>query len=99
MHTTILIGGGGGRRRHYKQGHGHKGGLYLGCGKKGRGPKMVTFKSFLRKGAKFGKKHVLPQLKEVGTNTLLDILEGKNTKQALKSNFNTTKNNIIRQQR
>ena len=99
MHTTIMIGGGGGRHRHYKQGRGHKGGLYLGCWKKGRGPTMAGFKSFLQKGPEFGKKHVLPQLKEIGMNILLDILEGKNAKQALKSNFNTTKNNIIRQQR
>ena len=96
MHTTIMIGGGGGRCHRYKQGHGHKGGLYLGCREKGHGPKMAAFKSFLCKGAEFGKRHVLPQLKEIGTNTLLDILEGKNAKQALKSNFNTTKNNIIR---
>ena len=94
MHTMIMIGGRGGRHHHYRQGRGHK-----GCGRKGRGPKMATFKSFLQNGAKFGKKHVLPQLKEIGTNTLLDILEGKNAKHALKSNFNTTKNNIIRQQR
>ena len=99
MHTMIKIGRGGGRHRCYKQGHGHKGGLYSGHRKKGSGPKMATFKSFLRKGANFGKKHMLPQLKEIGTNTLLDILEGENAKQALKSNFNTTKNNIIRQQR
>ena len=77
MHTMIMIGGGGGRHCCYKQGHGHKGGLYLGHRKKGRGPKMAAFKSFLRKGAKFGKKHLLPQLKEIRTNTPLDILEGK----------------------
>ena len=76
MHTTIMIGGGG-RHRRYRQGCGHKGSLYLGRGKKGRGPKMAAFKSLLRKGDEFGKKHVLPQLKEIGTNTLLDILEGK----------------------
>ena len=99
MHTMIMIGEGGGRCHHYRQGCGHKRGLYLGHGKKGCGPKMATFKSFLRKGAEFGKKHMLPQLKEIGTNTLLDILKGKNAKQALKSKFNTTKNNIIRQQR
>ena len=34
MHTMIMIGGGGGRHHHYKQGRGHKGGLYLGCRKK-----------------------------------------------------------------
>ena len=51
MHTTIMIGGG--RHHRYRQGHGHKGGLYLGCRRKGRGPKMATFKSFLQKGAEF----------------------------------------------
>ena len=94
MHTMIMIGGEGGRCHHYRQGCGYK-----GHGRKGRGPKMAAFKSFLQKGAEFGKKHVLPQLKKIGTNTLLDILEWKNIKQALKSNFNTSKNNIIRQQR
>ena len=41
----------------------------------------------------------LPHLKEIGTNTLLDIMEGKNAKQALRSNFATARNNFVRQQR
>ena len=89
----------GGSRRCYKQGRGCHGGLGRRRYRQSRGPKMAAFKSFLRKGAEFGKRHILPHLKEIGTNTLLDVLEGKNLKQSLKGNLNATKNNLIRQQR
>ena len=99
MHTTIMIGG----SRHccYRQGRGQKGGLYIShrTYRQGRGLKMEKFKSFLRKSANFGKRHILPHLQEIGMNTLLDIMEGKNVKQSLLSNFNSTKNNLVRQQR
>ena len=31
----------------------------------------------MKKTALFGKQHILPHLQEIGTNTLLDIMEGK----------------------
>ena len=96
MHTTIMVGG---RRRRYRQGHGRGGGIGRRRYRQGRGPKMQKFKGFLRKSAEFGKRHILPHLKEIGTNTLLDIMEGKNAKQALRSNFGTARNNFVRQQR
>ena len=89
----------GGSRRRYRQGRGHHGRLGRRRYWQGHRPKMAVFKSFLRKGAEFGKRHVLPHLKEIGMNMLLDVLEGKNLKQSLKGNLNTTKNNLIRQQR
>ena len=96
MQTVVMIGG---SRRRYRQGRGCHGGLGRRRYRQGGGPKMAAFKSFLRKGAEFGKRHVLPHLKEIGTNMLLDVLEGKNLKQSLKGNLNATKNNLIRQQR
>ena len=89
---------GGGRRR-YRQGHGRRGGIGRRRYGQGRGPKMQKFKRFLRKSVEFGKGQILPDLKEIGTNTLLDIMEGKNAKQALRSNFGTARNNFVRQQR
>ena len=92
---------GGSRRRHYRQGRGQTGSLYIGRRRyrQGRGPKMEKFKSFLKKSANFSKRYILPHLQEIGTHTLLDIMEGKNAEQALQSNFNSTKNNLVRQQR
>ena len=97
MHITILVGGG--RRRRYRQGRGRGGGIGCRRYRQGRGPKMQKFKGFLRNSVEFGKRHILPHLKEIGTNTLLDIMEGKNAKQALRSNFGTARNNFVRQQR
>ena len=53
----------------------------------GYGPKMKKFKSFVKRGYAFGKKHFGPQLvlKEFGRNMLTDILEGCNVKQSLNS--------------
>ena len=53
------------------QGHGHR--RY----RQGHGPKLQKFKGFMQKAASFGKQHILPHLQEIGTNTLLDIMEGK----------------------
>ena len=94
MHTTVMVG-----RRCYRQGRGHRGGSGRRRYRKGHGSKMQKFKGFLRKSAEFGKRHILPHLKEIGMNTLLDIMEGKNAKQALRSNFGTARNNFVRQQR
>ena len=46
---------------------------------------MNAFKGFVKKGLAFGKKHILPHMKEIGKNVLLDMLEGRNIGQSLKS--------------
>ena len=46
---------------------------------------MNAFKGFIKKGLAFGKKHILPHVKEIGKNVLLDALEGHNICQLLKS--------------
>ena len=77
MSCTTIIGHGPTTRRRYKQGRGsgrHYGGRQR---RHGRGPKMEKFKSFLQKSAELGKKHVLPHLREIGVNTLMDVMEGK----------------------
>ena len=86
---------GGSYRRRYRQGHGIGHRQY----RQGRGPKMQKLKGFMRKATSFGKQHILPHLQEIGTNTLLDIMEGKNARNSLKNNFNTTRTNLVRQQR
>ena len=77
MSYTTIIGHGPTTRRRYKQGRG--GGRYYGGRRRrhGRGPKMEKFKSFLRKSAELGKNHILPHLREIGINTLMDVMEGK----------------------
>ena len=97
MNYTTIIGHGPTTRRRYKQGRG--GGRHYGGRRRrrcGRGPKMEKFKSFLRKSAELGKKHVLPHLREIGVNTLMDVMEGKNVGQSLKSNARQTSSNIVR---
>ena len=89
----MVLTGGAGRRR-YRQ----------GCGpcrryRQGHGPKLQKFKSFMNKAASFGKQHILPHLQEIGTNTLLDIMEGKTVRNSLRSNFNNTRTNLVKQQR
>ena len=56
---------------------------------------MEKIKSFLQKSAKLGKKHVLPHLREIGVNTLMDVMEGKNIGQSLRSNARRTSSNVI----
>ena len=46
---------------------------------------MTAFKGFMKKGLAFGKKHILPHVKEIEKNVLLDALEGRNVGQSLKS--------------
>ena len=70
MQSLVLTGAG--RPRRYQQGHG-----YRRRYRQGRGPKLQKFKDFMKKAASFGKQHILPHLQEIGTNTLLDIMEGK----------------------
>ena len=70
MQSLVLTGAG--RPRRYQQGHGHRRRYRQGCG-----PKLQKFKGFMKKAASFGKQHILPHLQEIGTNTLLDIMEGK----------------------
>ena len=54
---------------------------------------MEKFKSFMRKSAALSKKHVLPQLKKLGMNVLIDAMEGKNVGNSLKSNFHQQSHN------
>ena len=75
---TVITTGGGPNRCCYRQGHG-------GRRKRGCGPKMNAFKGFAKKGLAFGKKHILPHMKEIGKKVLLDALEGRNIGQSLKS--------------
>ena len=90
---SLVLTGAGGRPQIYRQGHGCR--RY----RQGRGPKLQKFKGFMKKAASFGKKHILPHLQEIGKNTLLDILEGKNVRNSLRSNFNNTRTNLVKQQR
>ena len=88
---TIMTGRGGTKRR-YRQGHGRR--------RHGRGPKMNAFKGFMKKGLAFGKKHILPHVKEIGKNVLLNALEGRNIGQSLKSHSRqTTLNSLSRTRR
>ena len=89
MQSLVLTGAGRPRR----QDHGHR--RY----RQGRGPKLQKFKGFMKKAASFGKQHILPHLQEIGINTLLDIMEGKNIRNSLRSNFNNTRTNLVKQQR
>ena len=90
---SLVLTGAGGRPRRYRQGHGRR--RY----RQGRGPKLQKFKGFMKKAASFGKQHILPHLQEIGTNTLLDIMERKNVRNSLRSNFNNTRTNLVKQQR
>ena len=89
---SLVLTGGAGRPRRYRQGHGQR--RY----RQGHGPKLQKFKGFMKKAASFGKQHILPHLQEIGTNTLLDIMEGKNVRNSLRSNFNNTRTNLVKQQ-
>ena len=80
MQSLVLTGAG--RPRRYRQGHG-----YRRRYRQGRGPKLQKFKDFMKKAAAFGKQHILPHLQEIGTNTLLDIMEGKKHWKFLKEQF------------
>ena len=75
-----IIMGGASRRRHYRQG---RGGTRR---RRGRGKKIQAFKRFARKGLNFTRKHVLPHLADIGSNVLMDVMEGKNVGQSIKSN-------------
>ena len=48
--------------------------------------KIQAFKRFVRKGLNFTRKHVLPHLAEIGSNVLMEVMEGKNVGQSIKSN-------------
>ena len=90
---TLVLTGGAGRPRRFRQGHEHR--RY----RQGRGLKLQKFKGFMKKAASFGKQHILPHLQEIGRNTLLDIMEGKNVRNSLRSNFNNTRTNLVKQQK
>ena len=95
MAYRTIIGGGGNKRRRYRQGCGSR---WLPRIRRGRGPKMEKFKSFMRKSVAFSKKHVLSQLKELGMNVLMDAMEGKIVGNSLKSNFLQQFCNYVRNQ-
>ena len=86
--------GRGPTRRRYKQGHGSRRRRKRGCG-----PKMTAFKGFMKKGLAFGKKHILPHVKEIGKNVLLDALEGRNVGQSLKSHSKQAALNSLKRTR
>ena len=79
--TYEIVGGGGGTRR-YRQGRGVGRRRY----RQGRGKKMQAFKRFATKGLNFARRHVLPHLAEVGSNVLMDALEGKNIGRSIRDN-------------
>ena len=78
-HEIIM---GGGRRHRYRQGRGRDRRRY----RQGRGRRMQAFKRFAQKGISFTRKHVLPHLAEIGSNVLMDVMEGKNVGQSIKLN-------------
>ena len=96
--TYEIIGSrlrGGGRR--YRQGRGRR--RY----RQGRGKKMQAFKRFAKRGLDFTRKHVLPHLAEVGSNVLMDALEGQNVGQSIRENSRlqarTVASNVRRRRR
>ena len=80
MSYEIIVGGAS-RRRRYRQGRGG-----TRRQRQGRGKKIQAFKRFAKKGLNFTRKHVLPHLAEIGSNVLMDVMEGKNVSQLIKSN-------------
>ena len=60
------------------------------------GPKMQAFKGLMKKGVAMGKKHPLPQIKEIGKSVLLDALEGRNIGESLKSHSRQAALNSLR---
>ena len=77
---TIMNGRGIGRQRRYNQGRGKR-------RRRGHGPKMQVFKGIMKIGLALEKKHLLPHIKEIGKNVLLDALEGRNIGQSLKTHM------------
>ena len=47
---------------------------------------MQAFKKLARKGLNFTRKHVLPHLAEIGSNVIMDVIDGKNVGQSIKTN-------------
>ena len=89
----ILAGGG---RRRYRQGRGRR---LMRRYRQGRGKKMRAFKRFAKKGLNFTHKHVLPHLADIGSNVLMDVMEGKNMGQSIKSNARQHARNELRRRR
>ena len=61
MGSLTIMTGRGPTRHRYKQGQGSQRRRKRGCG-----PKLTAFKGFMKKGLTFGKKHILPHIKEIG---------------------------------
>ena len=60
---------------------------------------MQAFKRFAKKGLNFTRKHVLPHLADIGSNVLMDVMEGKNVGQSIKSNVRQHARNELRRRR
>ena len=91
-YEMILVGGGAIRRR-YRQG---RGGRLMRRYRQGRGRKMQAFKRFAKKGLNFTRRHVLPHLPNIGSNVLMDVMDGKNVGQSIKSNARQHARNELR---
>ena len=91
MAYEILAGGS--NRRRYRQGRGRR---PMRRYRQGRGKKMQAFKQFAKKGLNFTRKHVLPHLADIGSNVLMDVMEGKNVGQSIKSNARQHARNELR---
>ena len=94
MSYEIIMGGT--PRRRYRQGRGGSRCQY----QQGRGKKMQAFKRFAKKGLNFTRRHVLPHLAEIRSNVLMDVIEGKNVGQSIKSNAQQqARNTMLNEQR
>ena len=94
MAYEILVGGA--IRRRYRQGRGRR---PMRRYRQGRGKKMQAFKRFAKRGLNFTRKHVLPHLANIGLNVLMDVMEGKNVGQSIKSNARQHTRNELRRRR
>ena len=77
MAYEILAGGA--IRRRYRQGRGRR---PMRRYRQGRGKKCRPLND-LQKGLNFTRKHVLPHLADIGSNVLMDVMEGKNVGQSI----------------
>ena len=71
-HTTII--GHSGTRRRYRQGRGSQYHVMTTTWQRTEDGKIQEFPV---KSAELGKKHLLPHLREISVNILMDVMEGK----------------------
>ena len=67
--------------------------------RQGRGKKMQAFKRFAKRGLNFTRRHVLPHLADIGSNVLMDVMEGKNVGRSIKLNARQHARNELRRRR